>query len=386
MIRLTSGSDGAFEVKHISKQILLCVFTGMMVISLQCKKDSTVVQPPPPADSTLGLGNPFWSKDGKSIFGFSGNLQTDGDDLYKVDSSGGVAKLVMRDNLAKDSPLLSPDGTKIAYLAAKRGYLLSNAHVWSVNSDGTNAHDLTPLGGNWENIRWSPDSRYILFDGGIEDSGTVNYQIARADLQLGVVILLTRAMTYGNRDAGYLADGQRIAYLSGKVMTDYGGKIWVMGSDGTSPVPLDTTSTASAYPRPSPARNEVYFAWGLGGESDAGTYSINLDSVTLPASKSSFRYVSTGVSQFMQWSPDGNLIVYPMATSSTGFDLFVMNRDGGNANRLTNGIKIFWPKYGWSSDSKHVVFAGTDDQYESVHVFVVDLKTNTLRRLAITTR
>ena len=119
--------------------------------------------PPPPADSALGIFNPFWSKDGKKIFGLTGNPETPGTALYVVDSSGGIAQLLITDSLDKGSPVLSPDGTKIAHLAAESERLLCCAHVWVINSDGTNAHDLTPGHGNWDNVHWSPNSRYVIF-------------------------------------------------------------------------------------------------------------------------------------------------------------------------------------------------------------------------------
>jgi Tol biopolymer transport system component len=291
----------------------------------------------------------------------------------------------MRDSLAKNSPSLCPDGTKIAYLAAERGRLLSQAHIWVVNSDGTNAHDLTPSTGNWENTRWSPDSRFVIFDGGVEDSGAVNYQIARVNLRTANVELLTRAMSYGNRDPSYTADGQKITYLSGRIGGVNGGKVWVMNSDGSDAVPIDTSQTASAYPRPSPVRNEFLFVWGFGGESGAGSYSIELDSIALPALTSSFNYISDKYGgQFVQWSPDGNRVLFLFATSSTSSDLYLMNRDGTNVKQITNGIKIFWSPYAWSPDSKRLVFAGTDDQYKTIRVFVADLTVGKLKKLNVT--
>ncbi|MBM2840143.1 MAG: translocation protein TolB, partial [Bacteroidetes bacterium] len=196
--------------------------------SFGCKKDSLVVVPPPIiSDSTFTILYPFWSPDGSKILFFGHVFGLDGYDLYEVDSSGGVARLVMRDSLAKGWPVLSPDGTKIAYLAAELGRLLCCAHVWVMNVDGSNARDLTPFFSNWEYVRWSPDSRYLTFDGGVEDSGVINYQIVKADVQSGQLTQLTRG-NYGNRDATYLANGQKVAYLSGRIQTDYGGKVWVM--------------------------------------------------------------------------------------------------------------------------------------------------------------
>ncbi len=339
--------------------------------------------PPTSGDSLVLISYPIWSKDGKTIFGFGGTEGLQGDEIWQVDSSGGFARRILRDSLSKWSLTLSPDGLKLAYEAAPYGSLLCCAHVWVVNIDGTNAHDLTPWPGNWDHIRWSPDSRYLIFDGGVMDSGASNYQIARADVQTGEVKLLTRASNYSNLDATYLSDGQRIVYLSGRIMTDYGGKVWVMNADGTNPAPIDTSPTASAYPRPSSVRNDLYFFWGLGGEGDRGEYAVNLDTTVLPTLKSSFHNIYKYALDKMQWSPDGNFILYPVATSTLALDLFLMNRDGTNQRQLTSGFYVYWGPYAWSPDSKRLLIDAHDLNKQKYALYIFDLPTNTLRTVNI---
>lgn len=359
----------------------------MMAIGLSCT--STRVEPcptcPPPGgkDSSFTITNPFWSSDGKRILFIGHIFGLEGYDFYEVDSAGGVARLVMRDSLAKRTPVLSPDGLKIAYLAADISHLFSATHVWLMNADGTGAHDLTPFGGNWENIRWSPDDHYLIFEGGVRDSGIVNYQIGRVDVQSGEVTFLTRG-NYGNRDASYIAGGAKIAFTSGRIPTDYGGKVWVMNADGTMPVPIDTSPTASTNPRTSPARDELFFAWGLGGEADAGTYLINLDSTILPARPSSFEsiYPRAGL-DVSQWSPDGNLILYLVGTSALTSDLFIIDRNGSNSRRLTTNLQAFLFTYAWSPEGKRLAFLAKTASIDTIGIYVYSLNTNTLKRLSI---
>jgi Tol biopolymer transport system component len=184
----------------------------------------SIVVPPPAVsqDSTFTVVGPFWSVDGSKILFFGHVFGLEGYDLYEVDSSGGVARMVMHDTLAKSEPALSPDGKELAYLAAPLDRLLCCAHVWGMEIDGTNPRDLTPFGGNFENLRWSPDSRFVIFNGGVQDSGVINYQIFRVDFQSGDAQLLTRG-NFGNLDASYFPNGQEIAFVSGRIMTDYGG-------------------------------------------------------------------------------------------------------------------------------------------------------------------
>lgn len=363
---------------------LYVIVLGLLLIpNLNCKKDTTIANTPQNQDSAFTILHPFWSHDGRQIIFLGHVFGLPGYDFYSVDPSGGKARLVMRDSLAKNMPVLSPDGTKISYLAAELGRHLSQAHVWVMNVDGSNARDLTPFFSNWEYLRWSPDSKTLIFDGAVQDSGVINYQIVSADVQTGQLRQLTRG-NYGNRDASFLSDGRKIAYLSGRIRTEYGGKVWVMNADGSDPKPLDTTRTASASPRPSPIGNELYFYWGLGLEGDAGLYEINVDSVNLPAPPSSFRlvhrenYLSRG-----QWSPDGNWLLSLRGYTPITLDLVLLDRHGGFDRRITNGFEVYLSAYAWSPDSQRVIFIASDDQNKTTSFFVFDLRTNSTSKLVI---
>lgn len=363
------------------KKIHIVLSGCLLFTNFNCKKDATITNAPPNQDSAFTILHPFWSHDGRKIIFLGHVFGLAGYDFYEVDPSGGIASFIMRDSLAKNMPVLSPDGTKIAYLAAELGRHLSQAHVWVMNVDGSNARDLTPFFSNWENLRWSPDSKTLIFDGAVEDSGVINYQIVSADVQSGQLRQLTRG-NYGNRDASFLSDGRKIAYLSGRIRTEYGGKVWVMNADGSDPQPIDTTRTASAYPRPSPVRNELCFQWGLGLEGDAGIYSLNLDSISLPAPQGSLRFLGGNNTHSLgQWSPDGNSMLALRGYTSTTMDLVLLNHEGILSRRITNAFNVY--DYAWSADSKRIVFSASDDQNSTTSFFVFDLRTNTTSKLVI---
>lgn len=371
-------------MKCFPNRALALIVLFIQAISFHCRKEpGSTVSPPLPGDSIFGIRTPFWSKDGSRIIGLGHIFGIDGDNFYEIDPTGGAARRISSDTLEKDLPALSPDGNQIACLAAEMGRIYSLAHVWVMDIDGMNARDLTPGGGNWGNLRWSPDSRYLVFDGGVEDSGAVNYQIARADFRNGYVKLLTRSSNSGNRDASYLAGGDKIAFSSGRLRTDYGGKVWLMDSDGTNPLPLDTTRTASITVRPSPVRNEIFFVWGLGAESNAGVYRLTLDGTTLPALPASFRYLYRGdYFNLAQWSPDGETLLFMRGNPNS--DLYILNRDGTGERRLTTGFSSHLFSYAWSPDSRYLVFSASADRDDRAHIFTFDLNTNILRKLVIT--
>ena len=370
-------------MKFLQKLLMAAGIVSLASCSESPRVNLISVSPPPSVDSSFTLLYPFWSYDGSKILFIGHVFGREGYDFYEVDPAGGIARLFMRDTLAKSWPTLSPDGTKIAYLAAELGRLLCCAHVWVMNVDGTNARDLTPFFSNWEYVRWSPDSRFLTFDGGVEDSGEINYQIVKANVQTGELALLTSGR-YGNRDATFLPDG-RITYRSDRIRTTYGGKVWVMNADGSDPQPIDTTGTASTYPRPSPIHNEIYFTWGLGNEGNDGLYSVNLDSAKPPVPQASLHFLNReSLLNLAQWSPDENWIICSRGYTSTSMDLVLVNRQGSLITRLTQDFNVFLFSYAWSPDSQRLVFNATDDHWHTSSFFTYDFQSNTLKKLIIT--
>ncbi len=350
-------------------------------ILIQCNNEETVVEPPvtPAIDSTIVLRNVFWLKDGRTFMGIGRRNLSDGDFFYKADTAGGYVQLVYADSLAKSFPTLSPDGMQLAYLAAVRGRLLCCAHVFVMNIDGTNARDLTPFGGNWENLQWSPDSKTLMFHGGVEDSGEVHDQIVKVDIATGDAKLFTRGR-YNNRDARFSFDGKKIAYLSGRIMTDYGGKVMIANADGTNTAPIDTSKTASGYPKLSPADNTLMFFWGLGAESESGVYSINFDTVMFPTTFSEYQFVYRGDYFFRtQWSPDGHKILF--LTGDRPEEINIMDSDGRNKRRITKNLDTFISSYAWSPDSKQLIFLAMDITTKVKSIYLYDLSLEKMRRI-----
>jgi len=64
-------------------------------------------------------------------------------------------------------PEYSPNGTRVAFASARSGAL----EIWVANTDGTHARQLTNSGGHVTGSpHWSPDGRYLAFDGADNDT------------------------------------------------------------------------------------------------------------------------------------------------------------------------------------------------------------------------
>jgi acylaminoacyl-peptidase len=141
--------------------------------------------------SEMNHGSPIWSKDGKSLI-FSANLHEKHEleplnsEVYQLTiADGKIIPLTKR--FGPDSnAVLSPDGSKIAYLGFDdrfQGYQVTKLYV--MNADGT---DSKMLGGDLdrdiENIAWETNSRGIYFQYG-----------EHGDIKIGHVALTGKVRT-----------------------------------------------------------------------------------------------------------------------------------------------------------------------------------------------
>jgi len=115
-------------------------------------------------------GTPEWSVDGKALI-FSGNRNENWEhefqnsEIYRVDiDTGDVVALTDR-NGPDTSPVVSPDGKKIAYLSYAdkvRTYQVTKLHV--MNTDGSDKAELLPdFDRSVSGLAWSKDSRRVYF-------------------------------------------------------------------------------------------------------------------------------------------------------------------------------------------------------------------------------
>lgn len=130
-------------------------------------------------------GGPInWTKDGKKLI-IDADRHPDWElrpveaDIYSINvADGNITELTTR--LGPDSsPLLSPDGNKIAYLAVEDRKLASqNGHLFVMDLNGKNSTDLTPkLDRNVNDIQWAADGSGLYFsfaDHGQEQLGFVD--------------------------------------------------------------------------------------------------------------------------------------------------------------------------------------------------------------------
>jgi dipeptidyl aminopeptidase/acylaminoacyl peptidase len=115
-------------------------------------------------------GTPLWTPDSKALI-FSANRSENYEmnpresDLYRLDlASGELTKLT--DNKGPDGgAVLSPDGTKIAYVSFEdEGLSYQNPSLFVMDLDGGNRQNLTPsVDRGIGNLQWAADSQGIYY-------------------------------------------------------------------------------------------------------------------------------------------------------------------------------------------------------------------------------
>lgn len=88
-------------------------------------------------------------------------VNVDGTDLTQLNPPGTSTGLT--DTPVVGSQGWSPDGKQVIFVAGEGSFCTGEKAAYVVNVDGTNAHQITPVGNMFDAV-WSPDGRWIAYD------------------------------------------------------------------------------------------------------------------------------------------------------------------------------------------------------------------------------
>jgi Tol biopolymer transport system component len=243
-----------------STRSVVCFGTALLAIAA-CR-DTNIVDP--------SLGS-----DAGGVIVFASNRIDNNFEIYRIGADGrGLRRLTTAREYNDRAPVLSPDGTRIAWereIATSSGDLIA-VEIWMMNADGSDPH-------------------VVVRNGSFNRAPSLG--------PTGEIVFASR--------------------LSGS------DQIFRLSPSATEPVRLTNSGAADQNPRISPDGSQIVFQSNRGLDFDI--YTMNADGsgvVNLTR--------AAGDDRFPSWSPDGSRIAWTRFESeANGFDVYSMPAGGGEA-------------------------------------------------------
>lgn len=303
---------------------------------------TTAPSPTPPAPTATPLPTPMPQAQASIMPGSRIAFYSNRDgnpEIYIMDVDSNQVTRLTNDPAFDDSPALSPDGARIAFLTARHDpapkFPDLKYELYLVNSDGGNLRRLTTTATAEGHPAWSPDGSRISFDADYDGDGYAEiYTLDVASLE--VMRLTSNAAN--DQFADWSPDGTQIAFAS-----DRNGNwdIFVMQSDGNQQHALTDSPDWELFPAWSPDGMQIAF-------NKLAPRSRNTDIFVMRADGSDVRQLTNapGFDENPAWSPDGSAIAF-QSRFDNNFEIIVMVPDG-SAQRPLNPTPDdeLWPSWG----------------------------------------
>jgi type II secretory pathway predicted ATPase ExeA len=215
-----------------------------------------------------------------------------GKEIVLVDYDKPAVRRLVADGALNLAPLLSPDGTLLAYTSYRRGLpILYLRHLRTGEDTRVSSESGIALAGSW-----SPDMRYLAFSQSVAGNSDIYlYDVRQARVQ--------RLTSHAGIDISpsFAPDSQRLVFASNR---DGSLQIYRTDMQGSAPVRLTHGGEFNTAPAWSPRHDTIAY---LGRSDDRG-----LDLYTIHADGSNRqRLTSQGISEDSPtWAPDGRVLMY----------------------------------------------------------------------------
>ena len=243
-------------------------------------------------------------------------------EIYSMNCDGTVQTNLTNNSHSDTCPSVYSYGNKIAFISDRDG----NSEIYTMNIDGSDIKKLTESEEPLDQPSWSSDGEKIAF---IKDLGT-STEIWLMNSDGTNQVRITKNPFRDERPI-FSSDASKLLFMSNK---DGKYKIYVMNSDGTNVNEVNTnrqdTSNHEIFPTWTSDNLQIAYSENNLKNREAQIFIYDFDKNTLKELTE-----KNGRSENPCFSPDNSQIVF-QSERNGNFDIYTMNSDGTNVQRLTD--------------------------------------------------